>query len=102
MTQALQKMVEAMAAEMLRQRDDKATFTVSYSSGAPSKMTFADREPELIDLEKVARAGLEAIMEPGDDVISAGDDQDGPTYEETAPARAHWKAMLSEILKETP
>jgi hypothetical protein len=89
MTPALQKMVEAMEAEIARQCEEH------------------DLQFEgTTDLEKVARAGLEAIKEPGEEVIAVADDADvfWVHVGDKAPGTPEevWSAMLAEILKETP
>ena len=91
MTPALKAMVEAMIAEIRRQNvldatasDPPTTATVVFVNG-------------VVNLEKVARAGLEATKEPGDAVRRAAD--------ETCPLRADeppFPYMIDAILKEQP
>jgi hypothetical protein len=98
MTPALKAMVEAMSAEMRRQ---------VLALG------------EDVDVERIARAGLEAISEPSTEQVIAGQDalddcvdsdydsgSDGNGYPYTtisasAPA-ATYRAMIDAILKEPP
>lgn len=72
MTQALKAMVEAMAAELVRQaRDDDGTQSFpAVGELQDGKLLGFDG---LIDLEKVARAGLETIID-GDRISSLDDE----------------------------
>lgn len=70
MTAALDAMVKAMAAEIERQAEEKqspAERRLNEHYGTPAGIGAGD-----VDLEKVARAGLEAIREPLPDVIEQG------------------------------
>lgn len=71
MTPALKAMVEAMAAELVRQArdDDGAQSFPAVGELRDGKMLSFDGA---FDLEKVARAGLEAIREPDDATREAG------------------------------
>lgn len=92
MTPALKAMVEAMAAEVARQveaGDVAMTLGDRDVPGDPQWISMED-----IDLEKVARAGLEAIQaEPRDDL--ALDLFPGLS-------RKRWRGAIDAILKETP
>lgn len=74
MTPALKAMVEAMAAEIVRQgNEEKSRGTAVWYPSDPTNPADV-RSISLdgnIDLEKVARAGLAAIREPGPDVTDS-------------------------------
>lgn len=89
MTPELQKMVEAMASEIQRQAvaDDG---TLSFPTAGELKNGLIGFDGQ-IDLEKVARAGLEAIK-----------DIEVPDWIDEGNAWAAPGRFLAEILKETP
>jgi hypothetical protein len=108
MTPALKAMVEAMAAELKRQAsdDDGAQSFPAVGELQDGSLLGYDG---IIDLEKVARAGLEAIREPSEEVSDAGGKAEPfmlPEGEKFTPGRiianTSYRAMIDAILKETP
>ncbi len=87
MTPALKAMVEAMAKEIERQE------IALNSDDSVSPMTLED-----LDLEKVARAGLEAIRWPDDANVRADIILSGADVPDSV-AR-FWPPMIDAILKE--
>lgn len=111
MTPALKAMVEAMAAEIVRQgNEEKSRGTAVWYPSDPTNPADV-RSISLdgdIDLEKVARAGLEAVKLAGDfdEVAQAGamaepfQMPDGQTFTPgQIVASTCWRAMLDAILK---
>lgn len=103
MTPALKAMVEAMAAEIVRQgNEEKSRGTAVWYPSDPTNPADV-RSISLdgdIDLEKVARAGLEAIRWPEDteaqvDIILAGADVPDSV-------QRFWPPMIDAILKDDP
>ena len=93
MTPALKVMVEAMAAEFERQGE-----VFAYAVGSqPGKMTL-DGE---FDLEKVARAGLEALREPDKLMEEAALAEEGCGCP-CCVSSDDWEAMIDAILGEKP
>lgn len=95
MTEALQKMVEAMAVEIDRQVVDLG--------GRPVGLTLPlvySHQP--IDLEKVARAGLEALDDLPDEIGLALTRLPGDYRPGSHSAHDIWRAKLAEILKDAP
>lgn len=95
MTPALKAMVEEMIAELRRQdalfcRDGEAPDPNAIMIGAG----------ELIDLEKVARAGLEAISRPSLGSLAAAWKALGSDEECGIPVRDIYEAMIDAILGE--
>lgn len=88
MTPALKAMVEAMVGEMRAQcvdeYDDRTTNSIA-DHGDPRFLIDG-----YFDLEKVARAGLAAIREPGQEIADRVCD------------RCNLDDVIDEILKETP
>lgn len=111
MTPALKAMVEAMVAELNRQaehgRPGPYVDDGVYEGGV-------DTEPDVnsilidgrVDLEKVARAGLEAIPASDGALLAAMRDSvpvDGHEWEYLdAEAPAHWTSLIDAILKDQP
>lgn len=97
MTPALKAMVEAMAAECLRQNPN----TGMVNDG---ELTSTMGEAIWVDLEAVARAGLEAIRKAG--APYAAESAISPTPYEAERHRAacarDWAATIDAILKEQP
>ena len=108
MTPALKAMVEAMAAELVRQGEAGDLADVGFDP-ASSTFTIVGVCGGEFDLEKVARAGLAAIREP-DETIRAGaaaadaaaDPFIGTEHEgvpaDPADAVDHWRFMIAAIL----
>lgn len=88
MTVALKAMVEAMAAEIERQRE--GDHFVRRADGVSVSL---DGE---VDLEKVARAGLEAIRRPDLRLRMSTVERMSDSLNEV------WPMVIDEILKETP
>lgn len=94
MTSALDAMVKAMRAELDRQEGDGL---VRDAHQGKANEVYLDAT---IDLEKVARAGLEAVRTPTQDMIEAGLKADlaGKPFE-GAGASEHWAAMIDRMLE---
>lgn len=88
MTEALDAMVKAIKAELLRQGREDAGADYADEGAREWIMTLDGH----FDIEKVARAGLLAIRKPTTGVILAGAD---------VPDSVHrfWPPMIDEILK---
>lgn len=111
MTPALKAMVEAMGREFLRQTEESDEAPVCQFEAQTLRVT--DVYGGSFDLEKVARAGLLAIREPGDEVwdgVEAADVAADPfigTEDEGVPADPadgadHWRFAINAILGEKP
>lgn len=100
MTEALDAMVKAMIAELVRQ--DHADPTRGSAYPLPSPHLRAGNAEMVIDgtfdLEKVARAGLETIREPTDLMGLGIGRLDGYRPGSHSP-HAIWVAMMAEVLK---
>lgn len=95
MTEALDAMVKAMGAALKAQEvvNGSANFASETGDGAEWRID------GYFDLEKVARAGLEAIREPTD-LIGLGIGRlDGYRPGSHSP-HAIWVAMMAEVLKD--
>lgn len=96
MTEALQKMVEAMAREFRNQAQNSDVRDYADPPDGPYPLSYYCIEG-IFDLEKVARAGLGAIREPTSEMIyeahysALGEDGAGV-----------WRDMVDELLKELP
>lgn len=97
MTPALKAMVEAMVAELVRQAEaeDGVRGGVVYET-APGEYTVDARG---VDLEKVARAALEAIRAPGEPLNEFRDDE---SFYCNSTKQAEWSRVIDAILKEQP
>lgn len=94
MTEALDAMVKAMVGEIERQalNDDGTQSFPSVGELRDGRLLGFDG---LLDLEKVARAGLLAIREPTTDVILAGSDVPDSV-------QRFWPPMIDAILNDKP
>ena len=95
MTEALRKMVEAMVTEFRRQHSDDLLMVVNYVEHASPNETVLDGR---FDLDKVARAGLRAIHDPGNEAVFAG----AAARASSESVTGTWAAMVREILTEQP
>lgn len=93
MTEALDAMVKAMAAELKRQDDDWA----QYLDEHPWMKDEPAPGSEGYNLNHVARAGLLAIREPSDEMLAAGDES--PEQNLWPALRDAFPGMIDEILK---
>lgn len=98
MTPALKAMVEAMAAEFERQGE---VFAYAANGSQPGKMTLDGQ----FDLEKVARAGLEAVKPAPTEVLRAVFAPSGAPGADLAQQEAiarDWNTSIDAILGEKP
>jgi hypothetical protein len=91
MTAALKAMVEAMGAEFERQAAHSATTYAAFDPTGDGRALTVGEDGGLFDLEKVARAGLEAI-----------DGADKQVDLTTCTPEGVWGEVLDAILKEHP
>jgi hypothetical protein len=91
-------MVEAMAAEMQRQVDEDQASTVFCEHDTPGDPLGVVLET--LDLEKVARAGLAAIREPGGQALGMAWAGQGEGELLPVEIEAAFAAMIDAITKE--